>query len=119
MYRDSNGGYHDTVITELHPLEDYKLWCRLSTGEIKIFDFTPHLELPMFRHLKDKSKFNDVKIVDGVPAWVSAKKGTRDLDMSLAWIVEYGIDASECEEVLGWYAWKKSGKPLPNSLQTS
>ena len=47
-------------LTELRPLEDYKLWCKLVTGETKVYDFTPHLNKPMFQHLKDRAKFNDV-----------------------------------------------------------
>jgi hypothetical protein len=82
-------------VIEVRPLEDYRLWCRLITGEIKIYDFTPQLELPMFKYLKDKSKFNNVEIVGGVPAWVDDETGERDLDIGITWILHHGIDVSE------------------------
>ena len=79
-------------VVEIQPMKDYKLKCRLKTGETKIFDFTPHLELPMFSHLRDQSKFEDVVIVDDVPTWISAKTGRRDLDMGISWILVDGVD---------------------------
>jgi hypothetical protein len=80
-------------VTEVRPLENYKLWCRLLTGEIKIYDFTPQLEMPMFKHLKDKSEFDDVGISEcGVPAWISPQNGIRDLELGITWILHHGDD---------------------------
>ena len=63
MYYDArNGTFHDVSLIEVRPLEDYKVWCRLSTGDEYIYDFTPHLEWPMFQHLKNKTKFDDVGV---------------------------------------------------------
>ena len=82
-------------VIELHPLDDYKLWCRLMTGEIKIYDFSPHLTKPMFKHLKDPEKFKDVTVIDGTPTWISAKSGKRDLDLGISWIINHGVDVNE------------------------
>ena len=82
-------------IIEIRPLEDYRLWCRLITGETKIYDFTPHLEQPMFQHLKNVSKFNSVNFGEfGVPTWISEKTGC-DVDISISWILIDGVDVSE------------------------
>jgi hypothetical protein len=86
-------------VTEVRPLEDYKLWCRLLTGETKIYDFTPQLEKPMFKHLKDKSEFDDVGISEcGVPAWISPQNGIRDLEFGITWILHHGVDVKVEEE---------------------
>ena len=80
-------------VIEIRPLDDYKLWCRLRTGEIKIYDFTPQLEFPMYQHLKDKSKFNDVIIDEfGVPVWMDADGVTRDTDIGISCILIDGVN---------------------------
>ena len=88
-----DGVYHDPKLIEIRPLEDYRLWCRLSTGETKIFDFTPLLEWEMFQHLKDKDKFNAVRVNEfGVPAWVDEETGIDDLEFGVSYIVYQGVD---------------------------
>lgn len=64
-----------TVISA-RPLEDYKLWLRFSTGEVKIFDFAPLLEVGGFRPLRDKASFASVYVDYGVPVW---NDGTIDI----------------------------------------
>ena len=63
-------------VVSAHPLNDYKLWLRFSTGEQKTFDFTPLLTLPAFQPLKDEEIFNSVYIDYGVPVW---NDGTIDI----------------------------------------
>lgn len=41
-------------ISGIRPLDDYKLWIRFSTGEVKIFDFAPLLTQPAFAPLARK-----------------------------------------------------------------
>ena len=57
-----------TVISA-RALEDYKMWLRFSTGEMKTFDFTPLLDSAGFQPLKDKTLFNSVYIDYGIPVW--------------------------------------------------
>lgn len=50
-------------------LPEYRLWLRFSTGEAKIFDFKPLLDLPAFTPLKDPEVFAGVYIDHGVTVW--------------------------------------------------
>ena len=78
-------------ILEIHPLDDYKLWCRIVTDEIKIFDMSPYLNLPIYRHLKEKSIFDDVTISDlGVPCWMDANGIDRDTNIGISFILING-----------------------------
>ena len=56
-------------ISGVRPLDDYKLWLRFSTGEVKIFDFAPLLNQSAFAPLADKSVFRSVYIDYGVTIW--------------------------------------------------
>lgn len=56
-------------IRAIRPLDDYRLWVRFSTDEIKIFDFKPLLHEPAFLPLQDKTVFDGVYIDYGVPVW--------------------------------------------------
>lgn len=58
------------VISEVKPLDDYKLLLKFSNGEIKIFDVSPLLEKSVYRPLKDLRLFNKVHIIYGYTiAW--------------------------------------------------
>ena len=56
-------------ICGVRPLADWKLWVRFNTGEAKIFDFKPLLDMPAFAPLKNIDLFNQVYIDYGVPVW--------------------------------------------------
>ena len=58
---------HICVISTFH--SHYKLWVRFNTGEAKIFDFKPMLDMPAFAALKNTELFNRVYIDYGVPVW--------------------------------------------------
>ena len=64
------------TVVSVRPLEDYKLWLRFSTGELKIFDFVPLLNTVGFQPLKDKALFHSVYVDYGVPVW---KGGALDI----------------------------------------
>ena len=81
-------------VIEIRPLEDYKLWCRLMTGETKIYDFTPHLDYGIYQILKDKSIFNTVSCPSGVPAWINEETGL-EIDIGISWILIDGVDVVE------------------------
>ena len=60
-------------VISVRPMDNYKLWLRFSTEEVKIFDFSTLLEDPCFRPLKDKSVFNEVYVDYGVTVWCDGK----------------------------------------------
>jgi hypothetical protein len=50
------------AVISVKPLQDYKLLLRFSSGEEKIFDMTPYLNMGKFAELKDISLFNTVTV---------------------------------------------------------
>lgn len=60
-------------ISGIRPLDDYKLWIRFSTGEVKIFDFAPLLTQPAFAPLADHDLFCGVYIDYGVAVWADGE----------------------------------------------
>lgn len=60
-------------ISGIRPLDDYKLWIRFSTGEVKIFDFAPLLTQPAFAPLADHDLFRGVYIDYGVAVWADGE----------------------------------------------
>ena len=53
-------------VSGVRPLDGHRLWLRFTTGEAKIFDFTPLLNQPAFASLADESVFRGVYIDYGV-----------------------------------------------------
>lgn len=64
-------------VSGVKPMANHKLWVRFSTGEAKVFDFTPLLSSPAFAPLTDESLFREVYIDYGVTVW-------RDGDIDIA-----------------------------------
>ena len=62
-------------IIEVEVLEDYQLKLTFDNGEIKIKDMKPYLDKGIFKKLKDKKVFNNVKIKYGTISW------ENDIDM--------------------------------------
>ena len=60
-------------VASVRPLKDWKLRLRFSTGEVKIFDFSPLLNAPCFRPLRDETVFRNVSLEHGVPVWCSGE----------------------------------------------
>ena len=75
-------------ISGVRPMEDYKLWLRFSTGEIKIFDFKPLLEKPAFAPLADYAVFQGVYIDYGVTVW-----NNGDIDISPKFLYDNAVPA--------------------------
>lgn len=73
-------------VSGLRPMEDHKLWIRFSTGEAKIFDFTPLLGQPAFEPLSDMAVFRAVYIDYGVPVWCDG-----DIDIAPETLYEQGV----------------------------
>jgi hypothetical protein len=54
-------------------IDNYGINAEFLNGEMKFFDFKPHLESPVFKPLKDKELFNSVSLDRGVPVWCNGE----------------------------------------------
>ena len=64
-------------VSGVRPLTEHRLWLRFSTGEAKVFDFTPLLSEPAFVPLRNEAVFQSVYIDYGVTVW---NNGEIDID---------------------------------------
>ena len=55
--------------TAVKPTADYKLLLPFSTGEHRLFDVRPYLNMPFFAKLKDKDVFNQVFVNEYTVEW--------------------------------------------------
>ena len=56
-------------VCDVRPLPGYRLWLRFTSGDVKIFDFTPLLKDAGFAPLADEKVFSGVYIDYGVTVW--------------------------------------------------
>jgi hypothetical protein len=63
-------------IIEVKPLKNYEIELTFENNEVKIFDVKDYLETGIFKKLKDKKLFNQVRILFDSIAW----PGGIDLD---------------------------------------
>lgn len=56
-------------VTEVRPLDGYKLHVTCSDGASGIFDMTKYLDQGAFQALRDPSMFRSVRLVAGAPTW--------------------------------------------------
>jgi len=56
-------------VTEVVPTDDYKLLLTFTSGEKKVFDVKPLLDIPVFKPLSSKKFFNLVKVAYGSILW--------------------------------------------------
>lgn len=78
----------DIKVCGVRPMKAHKLWLRFTTGEAKVFDFTPLLSQPAFAPLADEAVFNSVYIDYGVTVW-----NDGDIDISPAYLYEHAVSA--------------------------
>lgn len=64
-------------VSGVRPMDDYVLWVRFNTGEVKTFDFKPLLNTAAFAPLSDKQLFDSVYIDYGIAVW-----NDGDIDIS-------------------------------------
>ena len=64
------------TVKSVHPLANFKLQIRFSTGEEKKIDISSLLNEPVFEALKDISVFNSVYVDYGTVVW---NDGTIDI----------------------------------------
>jgi hypothetical protein len=76
-----------TVIS-VRPLKDYKLWVKFSTGEEKVFDFTPLLDSEAFKPLQDEESFQGVYVDYGVTVW-----NDGEIDIAPEYLYANGVSA--------------------------
>lgn len=65
-------------VKEAVPFGDYKLKITFSNDESKEFDVTPFLEKGVFRELKDKYYFNQVRVAFGAVEWPNEQDFSND-----------------------------------------
>jgi hypothetical protein len=80
-------------VKSVRALDNYRLWIRFSTGEVKVFDFNPILDSPAFAPLKEKSVFENVYLDYGCPVW---KDG--EIDISPEWIYKEGVEIKKANQ---------------------
>ena len=80
----------------VRPLAGHKLWLRFTTGEAKVFDFTPLLKEPGFAPLADEHLFVGVYIDYGVTVWRDG-----DIDIAPEYLYEHSA-AEETQQVQSW-----------------
>lgn len=68
------------------PLNDYKLQLEFNNDEVRIFDFLPLIQRPLYKPLKDKTIFNSVVLEYGVPVW-----NNGDIDISPEYLYNNGV----------------------------
>ena len=60
-------------VTYAKPLPDYHLLLTFSTGEKKLYDVRPLLDLPVFQPLKDIQIFHDLQIDFDTVSWCNGE----------------------------------------------
>lgn len=75
-------------VKSVRPLDAHKLWIRFNTDEEKIFDFTPLLEYPAYKPLKDESIFKEAYVDFGTVVW-----NDGDIDIAPEQLYEKGVEA--------------------------
>ena len=59
------------AVTEVTPLENYKLSLKFKNGEEKVFDMMPYLETGIFKELKDEAVFKTVRVSFDTVEWAN------------------------------------------------
>ena len=83
-------GQRDLRVSGIRPLQNFSLWVRFNTGEVKIVDLNSMLDKPAYSPLKDKNLFNSVYIDYGVPVWCDG-----DIDIAPEYLYENGVSYTE------------------------
>ena len=56
-------------VKSVQPLDDHKLALEFESGEHRIFDLKPYLEMGVFKHLKNPALFKTAHIIAGSVEW--------------------------------------------------
>lgn len=77
-------------VTGVKILQNYQLLLTFSTGERKLYDVRPLLDLPVFQSLKDVSIFEDVQLDFDTISWCNG-----DVDIAPETLYQDSMDISE------------------------
>ena len=75
-------------VSGVRPMDGHKLWLRFSTGEAKVFDFTPLLKDEAFMPLADMEVFRNVYIDYGITVW-----NDGEIDIAPKYLYENAVPA--------------------------
>lgn len=81
-------------IKDIKALDDYILLVTFKNGDKKLFNFKPYLESEVFKHLKDKDKFNRVYLSCGFATW------DANTDFSASTMFIEGIDVDVLKDII-------------------
>ncbi|WP_031386780.1 DUF2442 domain-containing protein [Desulfonatronum thiodismutans] len=56
-------------VTQVYPLDDYKLKMQFNTGETRIFDARPYLQKGVFQQLQDETRFRQAYVALDTVCW--------------------------------------------------
>ena len=77
-------------VLSVRPLDNYRLWLRFTTGDVKVFDFKHLLDEPAFKSLKDQTLFNKVYVDYGCTVW-----NDGEIDIAPEYLFENGTNVKE------------------------
>lgn len=60
-------------ITEVRPLQNYRLFLRYENGERRVFDVKPYISGAWFGELRDISVFNTVRVSGSSVEWAGGQ----------------------------------------------
>ncbi len=63
-------------VSQVHPLDDYRLLLVFENGEQRIFDVKPYLQRGVFARLQNLAAFHSARVVAGSVEWIG------ELDLS-------------------------------------
>ncbi|MBQ9012176.1 MAG: DUF2442 domain-containing protein, partial [Bacilli bacterium] len=73
------------VVSDVKPIENYKLILTFTDNSIKLFDMKPYLNKGIFKELKDEKVFKSVKVNFDSIEW------SNGADIHPQTLYEYGI----------------------------
>ncbi|WP_462326003.1 DUF2442 domain-containing protein [Desulfoplanes sp.] len=56
-------------VTQVYPLDGYRLKVQFSTGETRIFDALPYLQKGVFQQLQDEMRFKQAYVALDTVCW--------------------------------------------------
>ena len=80
-------------VTEMEPLQDYRMLLTFENGEKRLYDAAPLLEKPVCASLKDMSFFAQVKAVYGTVVW------SDGIDVALEHLYECSIHCNNHDDI--------------------
>jgi len=105
---DDLGESAPSTIVALRILPEYRIWARFYSGEEKLYDFTPQLDRPVLKPLRDKAFFDGGYLDGGTVNWDTGR-GVRMTDLGFWDDGTIGFDPCAIYE---------SGIPTPESALT-